>query len=196
MPVESVLNERSGGRCELCSSASELSVHNLKPAKGSAGDSSVYLCAVCQGEVLDPGTVDSNHWRALSESMWSEHAPVQVAAYRVLKFLSRSGQAWADDLLGQLYLDDELQQWADADVIGSGLGDDDEGPKTVDSNGTQLNDGDTVTLIKDLEVKGANFTAKRGTTVKNIVLTGDPKFVEGKVNGTVIVLVAAYLKKA
>lgn len=127
--------------------------------------------------------------------MWSEYPPVQILAHRILTHLAKSGQAWADDLLGQLYLDDELLAWAVEVPLQSGDGDDDQ-PPTVDSNGTRLSAGDTVTLIKDLEVKGANFTAKRGTTVKNISLTDDPKYVEGKVNGTVIVLVAAYLKKA
>lgn len=41
-------------------------------------------------------------------------------------------------------------------------------PKTVDCNGAELNDGDSVTLIKDLKVKGAGQTLKRGTLVKNI----------------------------
>jgi len=45
---------------------------------------------------------------------------------------------------------------------------------TRDSNGTVLNDGDSVTLIKDLKVKGTSETLKRGTLVKNIRLTGDP----------------------
>ncbi|MGL5800184.1 MAG: PhnA domain-containing protein, partial [Plesiomonas sp.] len=57
-------------------------------------------------------------------------------------------------------------------------------------------DGDSVTLIKDLVVKGANFTAKRGTMVKNITLTSNPEHIEGRVNGVHIVLVAAFLKKA
>ena len=56
-------------------------------------------------------------------------------------------------------------------------------------------EGDSVTLIKDLDVKGGGFTAKRGTLVKNISLTNNPKHIEGKVNGIQIVLVAAFLKK-
>jgi protein PhnA len=47
-----------------------------------------------------------------------------------------------------------------------------------------------------LVVKGANFTAKRGTTVKNISLTDNPEHIEGKVNGTRIVLLSKFLKKA
>lgn len=47
-----------------------------------------------------------------------------------------------------------------------------------DSNGTQLNDGDSVTLIKDLKVKGTSETLKRGTLVKNIRLNGNPGEIE------------------
>ncbi len=47
-----------------------------------------------------------------------------------------------------------------------------------DSNGTALADGDSVTLIKDLKVKGTSVTLKRGTLVKNIRLTDDPAEVE------------------
>jgi protein PhnA len=68
---------------------------------------------------------------------------------------------------------------------------------TRDSNGTILNDGDSVTLIKDLKVKGTSVTLKRGTLVKNIRLTGDPAEIEcnaEKVKG--LVLRTEFLKKA
>jgi protein PhnA len=68
--------------------------------------------------------------------------------------------------------------------------------KHIDSNGTILENGDTVTLIKDLEVKGANFTAKRGTSVRNIRLVHDnPEQIEGKINGQGIVILTQYVKK-
>lgn len=51
-------------------------------------------------------------------------------------------------------------------------------PPTLDSNGTVLQDGDTVTLIKDLNVKGAGTTLKRGTTIKNISLTDNPEEID------------------
>jgi protein PhnA len=66
-----------------------------------------------------------------------------------------------------------------------------------DSNGTILNEGDSVTLIKDLKVKGTSVTLKRGTLVKNIRLTGDPAEIEcnaEKVKG--LVLRTEFLKKA
>lgn len=65
-----------------------------------------------------------------------------------------------------------------------------------DSNGNLLNEGDSVTLIKDLKVRGSSTTLKRGTKVKNIRLTDDEDEVEGKINGTVMVLKASFLKKA
>ncbi|PRD41009.1 PhnA protein [Phyllobacterium phragmitis] len=66
-----------------------------------------------------------------------------------------------------------------------------------DSNGAQLNDGDPVTLIKDLKVKGTSQTLKRGTLVKNIRLTGNPGEIEcntKEVKG--LVLKTEFLKKA
>lgn len=68
---------------------------------------------------------------------------------------------------------------------------------TKDSNGNVLADGDSVTLIKDLKVKGANTTLKRGTTIKNIRLTYNPEEIEcnaEKVKG--LVLRTEFLKKA
>jgi protein PhnA len=66
-----------------------------------------------------------------------------------------------------------------------------------DSNGTRLSDGDSVTLIKDLKVKGTSVTLKRGTLVKNIRLTDDEDEIEcnvEKVKG--LVLRTEFLKKA
>ncbi|WP_341909413.1 alkylphosphonate utilization protein [Ferrovibrio terrae] len=66
-----------------------------------------------------------------------------------------------------------------------------------DSNGNLLAEGDSVVLIKDLKVKGANATLKRGTVIKNIHLTDDEEEIEGrtdKVKG--LVLKACFVKKA
>ncbi len=66
-----------------------------------------------------------------------------------------------------------------------------------DSNGTELKDGDSVTVIKDLKVKGTSVTLKRGTLIKNIRLTDDAEEIEcnaEKVKG--LVLKTCFLKKA
>lgn len=67
--------------------------------------------------------------------------------------------------------------------------------ETKDSNGTLLADGDTVTVIKSLKVKGSNLTLKQGTAIKNIKLTDDPNEVECKVEKSVLVLKTEFLKK-
>ena len=66
-----------------------------------------------------------------------------------------------------------------------------------DSNGNRLADGDSVTVIKDLKVKGTSVTIKRGTMIRNIRLTDDPDLIEcnaEKVKG--LVLRTEFLKKA
>lgn len=66
-----------------------------------------------------------------------------------------------------------------------------------DANGNELKDGDNVTLVKDLKVKGAGATLKRGTMARNIRLTGNDKEVECKIDKMgVIVLKTEFLKKA
>lgn len=65
-----------------------------------------------------------------------------------------------------------------------------------DANGVELNAGDSVSVIKDLRVKGAGATLKRGTTIKNIRLTGKDTEIEARVDkfGTII-LKTEFLKK-
>jgi protein PhnA len=111
-------------------------------------------------------------------------------SYRLLLALGEQ------DLVDMMYFEDDVKTWADSGLLKTSDNNSQSNVIHRDSNGTVLNEGDTVTLIKDLEVKGAGFTAKRGTIVKNIRLTDDPKFIEGKINGTTIVLVADYMKKS
>jgi protein PhnA len=65
-----------------------------------------------------------------------------------------------------------------------------------DSNGAVLKDGDSITVIKDLKVRGSSSVIKRGTMVKNIRLTDDADEVEGKVEKSMMVLRTEFLKKA
>ena len=65
-----------------------------------------------------------------------------------------------------------------------------------DSNGVVLKQGDNVVIIKDLDVKGANIVAKRGTAVRRITLVKDnAEQIEGRVNDQHIVLLTQYVKK-
>lgn len=65
-----------------------------------------------------------------------------------------------------------------------------------DSNGNELNDGDTVQVIKDLKVKGSSQTLKRGTVFKGIRLTDDEEAVECGQGRNTLVLKTCFLKKA
>ena len=105
-----------------------------------------------------------------------------------------SAEGWPRDLLDMLYLDDATLAWAKATGEGSG---DENAAKHVDCHGAVLEAGDTVTLVKDLNVKGAGFTAKRGTAVRGISLVADnPEQIEGRVEGQQIVLLTKFVKKA
>jgi protein PhnA len=188
MTTENTLIARCGNKCELCGADAPIAKFAVEPSDGSVAQS-VMLCPTCTDQIDDPDTLDGNHWRCLNDSMWSQEVPVQVMAWRQLKTLKAKGQDWAQDLVDMMYFEEDVQKWAEAGMV------DYSAETTRDSNGAPLVAGDNVTLIKDLVVKGANFTAKRGTMVKGISLTDNPLHVEGKVNGTRIVLVSAYLKK-
>lgn len=191
MSTEQILLQRSDSKCELCVSEKNLIVYNVLPENEDSAEKSVLLCSTCHSQISSPDTMDAKHWHCLNNSMWNSAPAVQIMAWRVLQCLS--AEPWAQDLLDMLYLEPEVLSWAEAGSLE--VKEDAATEATLDNNGTKLLAGDTVTLIKDLDVKGAGFTAKRGIVVKNISLTDNPKHIEGRVNGVRIVLVADYLKK-
>ncbi|UKN02927.1 PhnA domain-containing protein [Paracrocinitomix mangrovi] len=191
MSVLSTLQERSGNCCELCNSTENLNVYIVPPKIDETVDNCAYICEVCQSQIENPDNADSNHWRCLNDSMWNENAAVKVLAYRMLFNLKSEG--WPQDLLDMMYMEDEDLKWAKETLLA-------EGETAVihkDSNGVTLAAGDSVVLIKDLDVKGAGFTAKRGTAVRNINLVQDnAEHIEGRVNGQQIVILTKYVKKS
>ena len=191
MTLETTLRERANNCCELCGAGDDLGAYLLPPENNEEPDNAVLLCSTCRSQIEGQSEWQPAHWRGLGETMWSPVPPVQIMAWRVLKQLD--SEPWAQDLLDTLYLDEELLQRAQA-----GLAEKNE--ETVvhrDSNGAVLEAGDTVTLIKDLNVKGANFTAKRGTAVRGISLVADnPEHIEGKINGQRIVILTKFVKKS
>jgi len=190
MNIEQTLLERCHSKCELCGAESALSVYEVPPVNDADAEQCIMVCETCREQIEQPENMNVNHWRCLNDSMWTPVPAVQVMAWRLLKRLE--SESWAQDLLAMLYLDEETQQWAEA----TEAADNEAGEPCLDSNGAPLVAGDSVTLIKDLDVKGANFTAKRGTLVKNIALTDNPEQIEGRVNGVRIVLLTQFLKKA
>lgn len=192
MSTESELQARSGAKCELCGATESLGVYEVPPDSDGSADQCVLICETCREQIEDPAKVDVNHWRCLNDSMWSQVPAVQVMAWRMLTRLSVEG--WPRDLLDMLYLDEATLVWAKATGEGGG---EDNAVKHVDCHGAALEAGDTVTLVKDLNVKGAGFTAKRGTAVRGISLVADnPEQIEGRVEGQQIVLLTKFVKKS
>jgi protein PhnA len=194
MTLESELQIRSGSCCELCSSSEQLDIFPVdgSGSTNSAADQSILICHTCRNQINSPETIDINHWRCLNDSMWSQVPAVQVIAWRMLTRLSAEG--WPQELLDMLYLDEETLAWAKAsreEAI------DEDALIHQDCNGALLAAGDTVTLTKDLNVKGTSFTAKRGTAVRNISLvSSNEEHIEGRVNGTQIVILTKFVKRA
>lgn len=190
MSIEKQLIERSENKCELCNATENLTVYAVPPAKEKNMDNAILICNTCNEQIEDPEKVSPNHWRCLNDSMWSEVEAVKVMAWRMLSRLKSEG--WTQDLLDMMYLEDETLKWARV----TGEGSDEEILKHRDVNGVELLHGDSVTIIKDLVVKGGNFTAKRGVAVRNISLVHDNhEHIEGKVNKQRIVILTEFVKK-
>jgi len=180
------LTARSASKCELCGTTSDLFPFVVAPKTGSDVDEQVAICELCHEQIQNPEKADPSHWRCLNDSIWNPTVSVQVLSYRMLQ--NMSDQNWAQDLLGMVYLDEDAMEWAES--LNSG------GDVHKDSNGHILQTGDSVVLIKDLDVKGANFTAKRGTPVRRITLVKDNvEQIEGKVNDQNIVILTKFVKK-
>lgn len=191
MSKETLLKERSGNACELCGSAGPLSVYDVPPDHGTSEENSAFICAKCLAQIEKAEELDSAYWSFLTTSMWSEIPAVQVISWRMLNRLR--DQSWAAENLDMMYLDDERLAWAKATG-------DHENDASVDlhkdCNGQQLKNGDSVVLIKSLDVKGSTLNAKMGTVVKNIRLVQDnTEQIEGKIEGQVIVILTKYVRK-
>lgn len=187
--MDTKLTERSGGKCELCASDANITVYHVLPDTYPANE--VVVCQSCLAQIAHDTPLDSDYWRFLSETMWSEVPAIQVLAWRMLNRLR--SESWAADNLDMLYLDDETLAWAKA-------GEDQDDRQGVivhkDGYGNVLQNGDSVVITKTLDVKGSAITAKLGTVVKNIRLVEDnPEQVEGRVAGQVIVILTKYLKR-
>ncbi|WP_299767715.1 alkylphosphonate utilization protein [uncultured Dokdonia sp.] len=174
--------------CELCGSDEGLHPYTVAPK-----EEQILICANCTTQIENSDAMNSNHWRCLNDSMWSEVDAVKVIAWRMLHRLKKEG--WPQDLLDMMYLEEEVQAWAEA--TGEHIEEDEHTIIHKDANGARLSHGDSVVLIKDLDVKGANFTAKRGAFMRNITLVHDnAEHIEGKINGQQVVIVTKYVKKS
>ncbi|WP_282017506.1 PhnA domain-containing protein [Salegentibacter mishustinae] len=192
MNLEKELRERSDSTCELCSATDNLQVYSLENFPGETTDGSFISCQVCTEQLENFDKVEVNHWRCLNDSMWSTVPAVQVTAFQMLTKLKAEG--WPQDLLDMMYMEEDLKAFAKSQLVS-------EENTTAeiihkDSNGAVIEAGDTVVLIKDLNVKGSSLTAKRGTAVRRVSLVHDnAEQIEGKVEGQQIVILTKFVKK-
>ena len=185
--TEKRLKDRSDSKCEISGVDENLVVYLVEPKTENTPENCILISKTLKDQIDNPETMNANDWRGLSDSMWNENLPVQIVSWRMHARLKNN------DMLEMMYLDEEALEWANA----TGEADDDEG-KIVhkDSNGNVLLDGDSVVLIKDLDVKGATFTAKRGAAVHNIKLVwDDANLIEGRVENQSIFILTHYVKK-
>lgn len=189
MSLRKDLENRSGNQCELCAATEDLHIYNVEPQVDDELECNILVCETCDEQLKDKDKIEPNHWRCLNDSMWNEHRPVKAVVWRMLNTLKAEG--WPIDLLNMMYMDEE-----DLAFAKSGITNDEPTIKHLDSNGVELQAGDSVVLIKDLKVKGSSMIAKQGTAVRRISL--DPeneKYIEGKVDGQTIVIITDYVKK-
>ena len=188
MKFEKQLIERSGNACELSGETGDLSFYQVLPSEGNSVDDFVVISTNLLNQLEGKSEIIPDQWRCLNDSMWSEVPAVKVVAYRMLDQLKTEG--WPADLLEMMYMEESELNWAKAGM------EDEDAIKHIDSNGVVLNAGDTVVLIKELDVKGSTITAKRGTAVRNIRLVhDDPTLIEGKIDGQSIYILTQFVKK-
>jgi len=191
MKIEEQLQQRSGNRCELSGNTENLVIYQVPFAPNTDASGSILITEKCLNQIEKKEELDSRFWESfLPTSMWSETPAVQVVCWRILNRLRN--ESWAFDALDMMYIEDENRLWAEK--TGDHLSETSEIHK--DCNGNILINGDTVTLIKDLDVKGSSLNAKIGTAVRNIKLVHDNhEQIEGKIDGQTIVILTKFVKK-
>lgn len=192
MSIEKELEIRCNKKCELCESQDNLVVYNVPPYLDDNIDKCVMICDTCSEKLENLNQDDAEYWTCVKNTMWSQVPAVQVLIWRILN--NFKSENWAQSLLDMLYLDEETMKWADH---ASSDSQDNSSIRHLDSNGVELQNGDTVVIDKDLKVKGTSITAKRGTAVRGIHLVpNNPDQIEGRVNGQMIVILTKFVSKS
>lgn len=191
MSLNTQLESRSNGVCELCTESSGgLFAYAVPPKNDDAIENQVVLCGSCHEQISSADYSNVHHWRCLEGSIWSEEPAVKVLSYKILGKIS--SEEWARDAMESAMLDESQLAWAEAeDAL--------EAQKVVhkDSFGVVLQSGDTVVLTQNLNVKGTNYIAPKGTIVRKIKLVAEnADQVEGKINGDTIVILTKYIRKS
>ncbi len=109
------LARRSKSVCELCEEPGKaLRVFEVPPEpKDPDFEKCAFLCEECCEQVENEKKFRAGeHWRCLAQTVWSEVPAVQVLAVRLLR-RQVNAQAWAREVLDGVFLDEEVEAWAD-----------------------------------------------------------------------------------
>ena len=110
------LSRRSRSNCELCDEGGRLAVVEVAPApEAPSADAAVMLCGRCAAAVAGGrGAPPASELRFLEGSVWSQIAPAQILAVRLVRTLAAAGAQWAAELLEGLYLAPGIEARVDA----------------------------------------------------------------------------------
>ena len=189
MALSETLAARSNHACELCAdSAAPITAYTVPPKEEALPENQVVVCPACR-EAIDHPEAGSEQLRCLTGSIWSEIPAVQALSHKLLSQLKK--EEWAAETLESVTLDEAVISWSEAEDRARG-----EVVVHTDAYGAVLAAGDNVVLTQNLNVKGANFIAPKGTQVKKIRLVADnAEQIEGKINGDTIVILTKYVRK-
>ena len=183
--LSNTLKDRAQGLCELCTTNEATFAYAVSPKNSDVIENEVALCDQCIS-ILE-GTDAGSHWQCLAGSIWNTEPSVQALSYRIL--YGFKDQEWANEIITSVELDETVVTWAESAYQVSA--------KHLDSNGTELENGDSIVLTQQLNVKGASFMAPKGTIVRKIRLVPDnAEQIEGKINGDTIVILTKFVKKS
>lgn len=189
--MNKILQARAHEACEICEATTDaLIAYNVPPKSEDDAEYQVALCAACHEAISSKNYTDPTRFTNLVSTIWSEIPAVKVLSYKVLGELR--DQSWATEAMENAYLTEEEQAWAMAEeeALANAV-------VHKDAYGVVLAAGDSVILTENLNVKGANFIAPKGTKVPKIRLVPDnAEQIEGKINGDTIVILTKFVRKS
>ncbi|WP_163832929.1 phnA protein [Spartinivicinus ruber] len=112
------LTRRAKSCCELCeASGVKLTTYEVPPIPVEPElDQCLLLCPTCYEQLNRPKSIQTDHWRCLTKTMWSSLPAAQIIAIRMLKYLADKAD-WAAELLEQAYLEPEIAEQIDKAII-------------------------------------------------------------------------------
>ena len=184
-PISEELKDRCESLCELCVSQNAKVAYAVSPKNNDSIENEAALCDACLSEINS--RTAALHWSCLAGSIWNEAQSVQALSYRIL--YGYKDEQWASEIMNSVELPEEVINWALSVYEIQEI--------HRDSNGKALANGDTVVLTQQLNVKGANFNAPKGTIVRKIRLVPEnTEQIEGKINDQTIVILTKFVRKS